>query len=49
MTELRQRMDNAMVLRGLALRTRDTCLACIRGLAKHQPATQGLHQRGGGP
>jgi len=35
MTELRQRMDNAMVLRGLALRTRQTYLACITALAKH--------------
>lgn len=35
MTELRQRMDNAMILRGLALRTRETYLACITALAKH--------------
>jgi len=35
MTELRQRMDDAMVLRGLALRTRETYLACVAGLAKH--------------
>jgi len=35
MTELRQRMDDAMVLRGFALRTRETYLACVRGLAKH--------------
>ncbi len=35
MTKLRQRMDDAMVLRGFALRTRETYLACITGLAKH--------------
>ena len=35
MTELRQRMDDAMVLRGFALRTRDTYLACVSGLAKY--------------
>lgn len=35
MTELRQRMIDAMVLRGFALRTRETYLACVSGLAKH--------------
>lgn len=35
MTALRQRMDDAMVLRGFALRTRETYLACVKGLAKH--------------
>ncbi|MFZ2627356.1 MAG: site-specific integrase [Rugosibacter sp.] len=35
MTELRQRMNDAMVLRGFALRTRETYLACVSGLAKH--------------
>ena len=35
MTELRQRMMDAMVLRGFALRTRETYLACVAGLAKH--------------
>lgn len=35
MTALRQRMDEAMVLRGFALRTRETYLACVTGLAKH--------------
>lgn len=35
MTELRQRMDDAMVLRGFALRTRETYLACVTALAKH--------------
>ena len=35
MTELRQRMDDAMVLRGFAPRTRETYLACVAGLAKH--------------
>jgi integrase/recombinase XerD len=35
MTELRQRMDDAMVLRGFALRTRETYLACVAALAKH--------------
>jgi len=35
MTELRQRMMDAMVLRGFALRTRETYLACVAGLARH--------------
>ena len=35
MTELRRRMNDAMVLRGLALRTRETYLACVTALAKH--------------
>lgn len=35
MTELRRRMDDAMVLRGFAVRTRETYLACVSGLAKH--------------
>lgn len=35
MTPLRQRMDDAMVLRGFALRTRETYLACVAALAKH--------------
>ena len=35
MTKLRQRMDDAMVLRGFALRTRETYLGCVAGLAKH--------------
>ena len=35
MTELRQRMDDAMVLRGFAPRTRETYLACVAALAKH--------------
>jgi integrase/recombinase XerD len=35
MTELRQRMEDAMVLRGFALRTRETYLACVAALAKH--------------
>jgi len=35
MTELRQRMMDAMVLRGFALRTQETYLACVAGLAKH--------------
>lgn len=35
MTELRQRMIDAMVLRGLAVRTRETYLACVAALAKH--------------
>lgn len=34
MSELRERMNNAMVLRGLADRTRETYLACVTGLAK---------------
>lgn len=35
MTELRQRMIDAMVLRGLAVRTRETYLAWVAALAKH--------------
>jgi site-specific recombinase XerD len=35
MTELRNRMDDAMVLRGFSLRTREAYLACVRALAKH--------------
>jgi len=34
-TELRKRMDNAMVLRGFSDRTRESYLACVRALAKH--------------
>lgn len=34
MSELRTRMDNAMVLRGLADRTRESYLACVTGLAR---------------
>ena len=35
MSALRQRMNEAMVLRGFAERTRETYLACVSGLAKH--------------
>ena len=35
MTELRQRMNNAMLLRGLADRTRESYIACVFGLAKY--------------
>lgn len=35
MTPLRQRMDDAMVLRGFALRTRQTYLTCVAALARH--------------
>ena len=35
MTALRQRMDDAMVLRGFAQRTRESYLAGVAGLAKH--------------
>jgi len=35
MTDLRRRMEEAMVLRGLALRTRETYLTCVAALAKH--------------
>ena len=34
-TKLRHEMDNAMVLRGFALRTRETYLACVTALARH--------------
>lgn len=35
MSELRQRMNNAMVLRGFAERTKESYLACVSGLAKY--------------
>jgi integrase/recombinase XerD len=35
MTELRQRMINAMVLRGFAERTKESYLACVSGLANY--------------
>jgi site-specific recombinase XerD len=35
MSTLRQRMNEAMVLRGFAERTKETYLACVSGLAKH--------------
>jgi len=35
MTELRQRMQEAMVLRGFAVRTRQSYLACVTALARH--------------
>lgn len=35
MSALRQRMNEAMVLRGVAERTKETYLACVSGLAKH--------------
>ena len=35
MTELRKRMEEAMVLRGFALRTQETYLACVAALARH--------------
>ena len=34
-TKLRREMDNAMVLRGFAPRTRETYLACVTALAQH--------------
>ncbi len=35
MSELRKRMNDAMVLRGLAERTKESYLACVTGLAKY--------------
>lgn len=35
MSELRKRMNDAMVLRGFAERTREAYLSCIVGVAKH--------------
>jgi len=35
MTPLRKRMDDAMVLRGFSLRTRESYLACVAALAKY--------------
>lgn len=35
MTDLRQRMDDDMIIRGCAVRTRETYLDVVRGVAKH--------------
>lgn len=35
MSVLRQRMDEAMVLRGFSVRTRESYLRCVAGLARH--------------
>ena len=35
MTELRRRMDDDMIVRGFAARTRETYLDVVKGLAKH--------------
>jgi integrase/recombinase XerD len=35
MTELRRRMDDDMVVRGMAVRTRETYLTAVTGLARH--------------
>jgi len=35
MSELRQRMNDAMVLRGFAARTKESYLACVTGLARY--------------
>lgn len=35
MSVLRQRMDEAMVLRGFSARTRECYLRCVAGLARH--------------
>lgn len=35
MSQLRQRMDDAMVLRGFAVRTREAYLSCVTALARH--------------
>lgn len=35
MSQLRQRMDDAMVLRGFAARTRESYLQCVTALARH--------------
>ena len=35
MSPLRQQMNDAMVLRGLSLRTRETYLACVTALARY--------------
>lgn len=35
MSQLRQRMDEAMVLRGFAVRTREAYLSCVTALARH--------------
>jgi hypothetical protein len=34
MTELRRRMDDDMVVRGMAVRTREADMAAVTGLAK---------------
>ena len=35
MTELRRRMDDAMIVRGFAVRTRETYLDVVKGLARY--------------
>ena len=35
MTELRRRMDEAMIVRGFAARTRETYLDVVKGLARY--------------
>ena len=35
MSQLRQRMNDAMLLRGLADRTRESYIACVYGLARY--------------
>lgn len=39
MTSLRKRMDDAMVLRGFAERTRETYLSCAAALARYYNAS----------
>ena len=41
-TKLRREMDNAMMLRGFAPRTREAYLACVTALAQHYGRSPGL-------
>ncbi len=45
MTELRQRMLNAMVQRGFAARTQETYISAIRRMAKHFRVRRGCRFR----
>ena len=47
MTELRRRMDDDMIVRGFAARTRETYLDVVKGLAKHYHRSPNLNHRCG--
>ena len=49
MTELRQRMDEAMIVRGMADRTRETYLWAVTGLAKFYHRSPDSDRGCGGP
>ena len=45
MTELRRRMDDDMIVRGFAVRTRETYVDVVKGLAKALPPITGPDHR----